>query len=120
MSAALEVRCANCRGALAALVPDGHNYTPKGKYRPRVLIVRDPADPEGEVRLPRCEKCYLWRGDFTGRLPKVRAAAAKETPGRVPDMLAVAWTELRKPYFDALAKRSVVTVKVTDHGRVIL
>lgn len=116
---ALEVRCSRCRAALAVLVPEGHVYAPKGKYRPLVVTVHGDEDRDAKVRFPRCEKCYLWRGNFVGRLPRVIAASAKDTPGRVPDMLTVAWSELRMSYFDALSRRAAVAVKVTDDGRVI-
>lgn len=115
----LELRCARCRALLAALVSPGasKSYQPNVRFKPWVGVVEDTRADERVLRFGRCEKCYLWRGNFVGRLESVREASP--TPGAIPTTLSVSWAALRPLYLQAMQVARPVTVLVDDTGRVV-
>lgn len=112
MRGALLIRCGKCRNVLAVLREPGARPYRWRRFRGWDIEVTDAAGRSGVVRFGRCERCYLWRGDFVRRVDRVREG------DHVRIMHEVPWGELWADYLTARASRHAVEVCVTDDGRI--
>lgn len=98
LSRPVRIRCERCRSVLAT-------------------VTEAPEGWGGALRVPRCDRCFLYRGDFLGRAPAVLASGEEVGASvRVPLLYEVPWEELRRRLASTRPSDAPLTLTVNDTG----